>query len=212
MLKSPLAIARRIRLISGLMIVLAGCSGAQIEVPATLPVPLVDRLPLVIGLHLSDELRSYRHVETLEGGGEWQIALGGAQNTMFENLLTGMFAGVQPVADPQSPQVEVRGVLVPSIEEVQFSTPDQTRSEYFEVWVRYRFELYDHDGSSLGQWPLTAYGKANAQNYGINSREPALQAAALAALRDAMAFFTVQFRSIPAVQTWLDTELRGPST
>jgi hypothetical protein len=35
----------------------------------------------------------------------------------------------------------VDGVLTPTIEEVQFSTPDQTRSDYFEVWVRYRFEL-----------------------------------------------------------------------
>ncbi len=103
-------------------------------------------------------------------------------------------------------------MLVPTIEEVQFSTPDQTRTSYFEVWVRYRFQLRDRDGSVVGEWPMTAYGKANASNYGLKSRNPALEAAALAALRDAMAFFTVQFRTVPAVRTWLKAELRGTSS
>lgn len=191
---------------------LGACGGARVEVPPVLPVPLVERLPLVIGLHLPEALLGYQHEEDLENGGKWQIQLGGAQPIMFENLLTGMFSGVERVEDPSHPPGNVQGVLKPEIEEVQFSTPEQTRSEYFEVWVRYRFELYDHDGTSLGQWPLTAYGKANARNYGMNSREPALQAAALAALRDAMAFFTVQFRSVPAVQSWLTSELGAASS
>lgn len=204
--------ARQTLIAVAVMVCLGACGGARVDVPPVLPVPLVDRLPMVIGLHLPEALLAYRHEEELEGGGKWQIQLGGAQPIMFENLLTGMFSGVQRVEDPSHPPGSVRGVLKPEIEEVQFSTPEQTRSEYFEVWVRYRFELYDRDGTSLGQWPLTAYGKANARFYGINNREPALQAAALAALRDAMAFFTVQFRSIPAVQSWLTSELGAAST
>lgn len=203
---------RRALIAIALVAFLGACGGARVEVPPVLPVPLVERLPMVIGLHLPESLLEYRHEEDLEAGGKWQIQLGGAQPTMFENLLAGMFTDVQRVEDPSHPPGSVRGVLKPEIEEVQFSTPEQTRSEYFEVWVRYRFELFDRDGTSLGQWPLTAYGKANARNYGMNSREPALQAAALAALRDAMAFFTVQFRSVPAVQSWLNSELGAAST
>lgn len=181
------------------------------SVPPKLPVPLVQQIPLTMGIHLSDDLISYVHRETLEASGDWAIDLGSAQQQMFSNLLSGMFTGVRIVPDPSAPGGEVNGVLVPAIEEVQFSTPEQTRSEYFEVWIRYRFSLHDRDGSVLGEWPMTAYGKANAGNYGLNSREPALQAAGLAALRDAMAFFTVQFRTIPAVQSWLNAELRGGS-
>lgn len=192
--------------------VLAGCGGASVSVPPELPVPLVEQLPLTMGIHLSDDLLSYVHREKLEDSGEWEIDLGNAQQSLFDNLLTGMFADMRPVTEPASPGMEVDGVLVPTIAEVQFSTPQQTRSEYFEVWVRYRFRLHDRDGTVVGEWPMTAYGKANAGNYGMNSRKPALQAAALSALRDAMAFFTVQFRTVPSVQSWLNAELRGSSS
>lgn len=201
----------RVSLLSAALGVLAACGGASVSVPPELPVPLVQRLPLTMGVYLSDDLLGYVHREKLEQSGEWTIDLGSAQRNMFQNLLTGMFAAMRPVAVPTAPGGEVDGVLVPAIQEVQFSTPEQTRSEYFEVWVRYRFQLHDRDGTLIGEWPMTAYGKANAHNYGMNSREPALQAAALAALRDAMAFFTVQFRTIPAVQSWLNAELRGPA-
>jgi hypothetical protein len=202
----------RSALLSVVLAVLAACGGASVSVPPNLPVPLVERLPLVIGVHLPAPLLAYEHHEKIEQSGEWRIDLGTAQTNMFDNLLSGMFEAVRPVAEPTSPGGEVDGVLVPNIEEVQFSTPEQTRSEYFEVWVRYRFQLHDRDGTLLGEWPMTAYGKANAHNYGMNSREPALQAAAISALRDAMAFFTVQFRTIPAVQSWLNAELRGSSS
>jgi hypothetical protein len=191
---------------------LAGCSGAKVSVPPMLPVPLVDKLPMVIGLHLPDELRQFAHKEKLETGGDWEIDLGSAQTVMFDNLLTGMFHQVRVVPNPAAPGGEVAGVLVPNLEEVQFSTPDQTRTDYFEVWVRYKFQLYDRDGSLAGEWPLTAYGKANAKHYGMSSRQPALQAAAISALRDAMAFFTVQFTSVPPVRNWLAAELGGPTS
>lgn len=190
----------------------AGCGGASVAVPPELPVPLVQPLPLKMGVHISEDLRNYVHREKLEQSGEWSIDLGNAQDRMFQNLLTGMFEAMEVLPQPNAMATDVDGVLVPAIEEVQFSTPEQTRSEYFEVWVRYRFQLFDRDGTLVGEWPMTAYGKANAHNYGMNSREPALQAAALAALRDAMAFFTVQFRTVPAVQSWLKAELRSPSS
>lgn len=194
------------------LLAVGGCGGASVSVPPVLPVPLVERLPLTMGFYLSDDLLSYVHREKLKDSGDWEINLGSAQTNMFTNLLSGMFQAARPVAEPGAPGDDVDGVLVPSIQEVQFSTPDQTRSDYFEVWVRYKFELHDRDGSLVGEWPMTAYGKANARNYGMNSRKPALQAAALSALRDAMAFFTVQFRTIPAVKSWLTAELRGKTT
>ena len=191
------------------LVAVAGCSGTRVSVPPILPVPLVDRLPVTIGVYLSEDLRQYAHREKLETGGDWEIELGSAQTVMFDNLLTGMFTQVRTIPNPQAPGGEVAGVLVPSLEEVQFSTPDQTRTDYFEVWVRYKFQLYDRDGTLAGEWPLTAYGKANAGNYGMSSRQPALQAAALAALRDAMAFFTVQFHTVPPVRAWIAGELGG---
>jgi len=193
--------------------VLTGCGGASVAVPTTsFPIPLVEKLPLKMGVHLNPELVAYVHAEKLETSGAWSINLGGAQQTMFSNLLTGMFESMEFVADPLSVSGELDGVLVPNIEEVQFSIPAQTRSDYYEVWIRYQFKLYSNDGQLLADWPLTAYGKANQKNYGLQTDQPGLQAAALAACRDAMAFFTVQFHGIPPVKDWLAGELGGQST
>jgi hypothetical protein len=193
--------------------VLTGCGGASVAVPTTsFPVPLVEKLPLRMGIHLNDELLAYVHAEKLETAGDWSIDLGGAQQSMFTNLLTGMFDQIEFVANPESASTDLDGVLVPNIEEVQFSIPSQTRSDYYEVWIRYQFKLYSGDGQLLADWPLTAYGKANQRNYGMQTDQPGLQAAALAACRDAMAFFTVQFQGVPPVKDWLAAELGGQST
>ncbi|HEY5678905.1 MAG TPA: hypothetical protein VIS55_02445 [Pseudomonadales bacterium] len=180
-------------------------------VPTNFPVPVLDKLPLNMGIYLSDDLLNYVHAERLENAGSWQISLGDAQPAMFNNLLSGMFQGVETILDPSAPSAGVNGVLVPSIQEVQFSIPSQTRSDYYEVWIRYQFQLYDGEGQLLADWPLTAYGKADEDNYGLSTDQPALQAAALAACRDAMAFFTVQFRDVPSVKAWLDRQLGGTS-
>jgi hypothetical protein len=192
--------------------ILSGCGGASVAVPTTFPIPLVEKLPLKMGIHLNPELLAYVHAEKLETTGDWSIDLGGAQQSMFTNLLTGMFEQLEFIADPLAPSAELDGVLVPNIEEVQFSIPSQTRSDYYEVWIRYQFKLYSGDGQLVADWPLTAYGKANQRNYGMQTDQPGLQAAALAACRDAMAFFTVQFQGVPPVKDWLAAELAGQST
>ena len=67
-------------------------------------------------------------------------------------------------------------------------------------------ELCMKHGKRLIQYSSAeVYGKANEGNYGLQSKEPALQAAAFAACRDAMAFFTLEFQKEPTVRGWLRT-------
>jgi hypothetical protein len=185
------------------------CGTVKVSVPQEFPVPLVERVPLHMAVRLDPELVQYAHTEKIEGGREWHIELGSAQRPMFERLLTGMFERAHVLDADARLNGSAAGVLVPSIQEVQFSTPDQTRTDFFEVWIRYRFELYDADGTFVAEWPLTAYGQSNVRNFGMQGQQPALQAAALAACRDAMAFFIIQFRNIPAVQSWLAGKTGG---
>ena len=207
---------RSYRNVAGLVIVLfahglAGCSGgASIEVEADFPIPLVDRLPVRMGLFLKPELLEYAHREKLDQQGEFVITVGSAQRLMFTNLFTGMFQAHEEVAESAVEGVD--GVIVPSIEEMQFAMPSQTRSNFYEVWIRYQFQLFDKQGTLVGEWPLTAYGKANAQNYTMQTTNLALERAALNACRDAMAFFTIQFRSNPIVKPWLATVSNDGST
>ena len=185
---------------------LAGaCAGGSVAVPTGFPVPLVEQVPLPVGIHLDDALNGYIHAESIEGQGDWEIELGSAQRSMFDNLLQGMFIGHRFVEKPDAHNADVAGVLVPSIEELQFTLPAQTRTEYHEVWIRYRFRMLDNRGNVLGDWPLTAYGKSHQQNHGGASAS--LRAAALDACRDAMADFSIRFRSFPGVQDWLQHEL-----
>lgn len=186
----------------------AGCGATRVSVPDTFPTPLVDKLPLHIGVRLDDELKSYRLHDKPEQGTEIEIEVGSAQTALFSTLLNGMFARGSVISDSGTTGMDA--VLVPSIEELQFSTPELTKTDYFEVWIRYRIRLYRPDDTLIAEWPLTAYGQANARNYGMQGDQPALQAAALAACRDAMTGFIVQFRTVRAVEAWLSNPSAAP--
>lgn len=187
----------------GALCLLSACSGARVDVQADFPVPLVRSYQLDVGWYLDEALTSYVHQETIDGSGEFVISLGDVQKQLFDRLSEGLFASHQFVGNT-GPHPDLDGVMVPSITDLQFSTPKQTRSDYFEVWIRYEIKLYNTDGTLRGDWPLTAYGKAHTQNYGVSSARPALQEAAIAACRDAIAYFSLHFHTVPVVKTWLD--------
>ena len=99
---------------------------------------------------------------------------------------------------------DVDGIIAPSIEEVQFAIPDQTGGEFYEVWIRYKLELFDTEGNRLAGLPLIGYGKANQANFGSLGRaSPALNEATIWALRDAAALLSFQFRTQPEARNWL---------
>jgi hypothetical protein len=192
-----------------LLLALGGCAGASVAVqPTELPIPLVEPLPINIGIHLSDELLKFAHTEELAKNGTWRIDIGSAQSLMFENLAAGMFTGHRLITELPTQEKLASGVdavLVPSISQLQFAIPAQTRSSFFEVWIKYQFQLVRADGSAIAEWPLQAYGKANSHNYGFmeDTANGALQEAARVALRDAMAFFALKFKRVPAISQWL---------
>ena len=216
---------------------LTGCAGADVAVQSTrLPVPVVDPLPVSIGIHLSDELKTFAHEEAIRDFGTFRIAVGSAQDLMFNNLAQGLFANYrilsaaeagipEAAAETTEATAEASGatatpaalvpqaagvdaILIPSIGELQFSIPAQTKSDFFEVWLNYNFKLVSSDGQDIASWPLQAYGRANSRNYGFleDTENGALQEAARVALRDAMAVFTFKFQRVPGVQQWLQQQ------
>ena len=185
---------------------LGGCVGANVAVePTRLPVPVIEPLPVTLGIHLSDELRNYVHEEAIKDNGTYRINVGAAQELMFDNLATGLFRGHRFALTPTDHAPNTDAILVPSINELQFSIPKQIKSDFFEVWLKYNFELFAPDGSTIAEWPMQAYGRANSRNYGFleDTDNGALQEASRVALRDAMAVFTFKFQRVPEVQRWL---------
>lgn len=191
-----------------LITALGACASPKISMEGEFPIPLVNPYPVTVGWVLDDKLLSYTHSEKVDRGSEWVIKVGAVQQGMFDSLSKGMFKA-HVFLQEEKAEPPVRVIFVPSIEELQFSTPSQTRSKYFEVWIKYKFKLLNPDGSLRGEFPLTAYGKAHTQNYSVNTTSSALEEATHAACRDAMAFFALQFRTLPPVKTWLDEESLG---
>ena len=98
--------------------------------------------------------------------------------------------------------------IEPEIRELQFATPDQTRTDYYEVWMRYDFKLYDLERNLTSTWSIPAYGKANKNNH--TGKLDVLEAAALSACRDVMAVFSIRFSSEQLIADWLN--LDSPTT
>ncbi len=185
------------------LIAAAGCSShSRLVVDEQFPVPIMEKTPVRLGVLLDDDLLTYVHEETIENKGtkrSWEVSIGTAQEDLFHNLALGVFEEYEFVDSPSAEHLD--GVLKPSISEVQFSLPQQTRSDYYEVWIRYQFHLFDRDGTKIGEWNLPAYGKAKDKDFG--SKLAGMQAAAIAACRDAMAFFSINFGREKVVYDWI---------
>jgi len=188
-----------------LSLVLTGCGGgASVQLEGEFPAPLIVPLPAHVGLVLDDALTQYVHDEEIEKFGKWHVEVGAMQTKLFRAVIGGMFERVTEVQSlAQAGGTD--GVLIPAIEDFQIAIPQQTRSDFYEVWIKYVMRLYDASGALVVEWPLTAYGKANEEDYGVleSSKEPGMADATMIALRDAGAFLALRFAQAPEVQGWL---------
>ncbi len=192
-------------------IAVTGCKGgATVELQGDFPKPLVVPVAARVGLVLKPELVEYAHTEKLERGGEWRLDIGAMQPKLFRTVFEAMFSQVTEVDDVAA-GARLDGVIVPTIDKLQIAVPALTRSQFYEVWIRYLIRLHDADGTLLLEWPLTAYGKASKDDYGFleNPDEPGMQDAAMTAMRDAGAFLALRFTSVGEVERWLASRAVG---
>ncbi len=177
-----------------------GCTGANVVVNTVVPSPLVEPIPMRVGVFFDESLKGYVHEESLEDYGDFRIELGSVQVPVFERVFDALFE--ETVALPSMEADDgVAAVIVPVFEELQFSIPAQTRGEFFEVWIKYRIDVYEPDGELLASWPLPAYGKSNERNFGFmeDSKGSGLTEASVRALRDAAAHLSFYFPRVPEV-------------
>ena len=182
--------------------VLAGCGGANVLVETTVPNLLVEPLPLTMGVHFDASLTDYVHEEELEQHGNFRIELGSTQVPVFERVFDAMFARTERVESLDAPGAAVDAIIVPAVEELQFSIPAQTRSDFFEIWIKYKIDIYKPDGELVASWPLPAYGKSNSRNFGFmeSASDLGLNEATIWALRDAAAHFAFYFPQAPEIR------------
>ncbi len=183
-----------------LALLTTGCSSTKrLSLDNTFPVPLMQKVPLDVAIYLDEALRTYSYSEVLSKNDAWHVELGPVQEALFTNLGAGVFRRSTLTDSPSIQGMDA--VLQPSIQDMQFSLPKQTRSNFYEVWIRYQFKMTDRQGDVVAEWTLPAYGKASNRDYG--SSAAGVEAAAIAACRDAMAFFAINFDSEASIAQWL---------
>jgi hypothetical protein len=177
----------------------SACGATRLATQAQLPQPLVEKLPVRIGIYYSKEFREYVHKET-RGQVDYEITLGPAHVTNLDWLLKAMFAEVVPVEDPARAgemRPPLAMVLEPRFEEYSFLTPKDVAGEAFLVTIRYLLTVYDGGGARVDAYTFTGYGREAAHT--LASKEP-LALATQRAMRDAGAKLAVELPDQDAIR------------
>ena len=198
-------------LTAALAIAAAGCSrSVTLVVDTRVPAPLVEQLPLSMGVYYDETFRNHVYEEDSETRSDWSVASGDSQVRLFERIFASMFSRVarlesKTAAAEGAAAAAVDGVLHPEIVEMQFALPAETKTEFYEYWVKYKITLYDGNGGFIVEWPVTGYGKSSTEF--LKSRDKGLNAAIEQAMRDVGAKLAIGFPKVAGVEDWLEERL-----
>ena len=148
---------------------------------------------------------NYVHREQVYGREDWSINLGNSNVALFTQLFGFMFEKLTILQAGDDPKLlDIDALIEPSIDAFEFSVPNQSKTDSFAVWIRYRIKIYDREGALVSNWPVSAYGKSQTKSI---SNSEALERAAILAMRDAAALIIMKLDA-----TTLISSLAGPST
>lgn len=189
---------------------LASCGGSQVIVESTFPRPLIEPLPVSMGVVIPDELYNFIYTEDIPDQSLWTIALGDANVAMLAPLFEGMFSETRDLDSLAlaAGDTTLDGVIEPKLEKFEFDVPQGERDEFVEVWLQYQITVYEPDGGTVIQWPVSGYGKSEL----LRDPEDAVQRAAVVAMREAGATISTKFSEQPQVKEWLGGKGHVPVT
>lgn len=198
-------------LLSAACTLLASCIH-NLTVTGRVPTPLIESLPVSMGLIVPAEFSTHIHREKLpRGGGDWVIELGPLQDAFFTSLFDSVFQRVQRVSAPGCELVDassVSGVACPNgylrvtLLEYAFLPPELSGLKFFSASTKYQLELMDAGGEVRDTWVVVGYGKNEGGGFQATD---ALNAASVEAIRDAGARVALEWPRQENVVTWLDS-------
>ena len=187
--------------------VLAGCSStAQVKVAYQFPEVLSEPVDVHAAIIFDEDFQSY----VAKPNEKTAIDMGAAQVDILAKAFRGLFSQLDVAASKDGLEAGTEIVIIPSIREVQVSTPSDSYLNVYEVWIKYNLDIESADGEAIDSWFLPAYGKT--PDSFMLSKTAAIQAATIIALRDSGAKLMLDFLRIPAVNGWLQQQqsLEGP--
>lgn len=165
----------------------------------TIPEPLLEQISMSVGVRMPANFEHFVHEEEIYGQKSWSIDLGRSNAALFEQLFAFMFANVVILGPEDDPMLmPIDALIEPSIDAFEFSTPEQSSTDAFAVWIRYRIKVYDPDGKMVSNWPVAAYGKSQTTTLGNSD---ALRNAAILAMRDAAALMIMKFDNVTRISS-----------
>ena len=132
------------------------------------------------------------------------IDIGSSQVELLEKAFRGLFTHVEVVSSKDQVSAETQIVIVPSVNDVQLSTPSDSYLNVYEVWIKYNLDIETADGVPIENWFMPAYGKT--ADSMMLKRANAITDAATIALRDAGAKLMLDFYRIPSVYGWVQRQ------
>ncbi len=181
---------------------LVGCS-SSVVVLSDFPTPLIEPLPVRMGVIYDAELYDFVHAEQIPQQSIWTIQLGDANIAMLEPLFDAMFLETREVEDIPVGPVDIArldGVIHPVLQRFEFDVPIGQRDEFVEVWMQYGLTLYEPDGQVVVEWTVSGYGKSELER----NREQSVERAAIVAMREVGAAISTQFAEQAEVAYWLE--------
>jgi len=186
-------------------ILMAGCSSTVTMEMPTIPEPRIEKIPVDVAVRIPAEFENFVHVEEVLGKETWTIELGRSNAVFFNDLFGHMFEAVVilgPNDDPRDYQFDA--LIEPEIDGFEFSTPSQSQSNAFAVWIRYRLSIFDSVGNRASSWTVNAYGKSQKEGLGGGD---SLKRAAVLAMRDAAALIIMQMERVTNIRDLADGPL-----
>ncbi len=207
MTKSGIKTQNLITFFLALTALLTSACATRVEVAGSFPSALTHQLPLRTVVVFDPAFASHRF-ESSEGP-KVSISVGQIQVELFTGLAASLFQHSSSTTSmPENPQTDL--ILVPKVEDVQISMPNESQLKVFEVWIKYNLQVFDNTGEPIADWVMTAYGKTPTRF--LKSSTNALQQASMIAMRDAGAHFITGFARVPEIQQWLHNHQTMAST
>jgi len=182
---------------------LGACSkSVPISVSGTTPEPLINTIPITMGVIYDDEFKSYVFKQTPEEGSKWRIEPADLNIEFLDRVFNTMFRHVSTLDEvpTKTNRANVQAVLHPSIEEFGFLTPKDTGLNSYSASIKYRIDMFTPTGELIASWPIIGYGKSIKK--GLSAKK-ALNEASRLAIRDGAATIAIDFQKQTLIRNWL---------
>ncbi|MDJ0929314.1 MAG: hypothetical protein QNJ73_16875 [Gammaproteobacteria bacterium] len=181
---------------------LSACSQAVVVEP-DFPKPLVEPLPLAVGLRYSPEFTGYQYAEDLPNDVDWSFDIGAANRALFDKVFNEMFDRAVDLGEREPAAAGVDLVVEPRVEALEFSLPRQSRTDQYAVWIKYKLHVTRPDGSVITDWPIAAYGQSDSKRFG---GAKSMAVATARAMRDAAAQIAAELADRAKVEAIISGE------